>query len=199
MELYFVGDGPRDEATVPRIVEHVLGRQFTRVFRPWKNLKLHQGSGFGRKLRLAIEQARDAGYDGIIATVDKDKDRRGDRLKNMQQMRATDRSNPANNLLPTALGEANPHLEAWLLDDGQAVKSVLQIPDTDSIPTLPHRDPKNALGQLIDESPRQEGPKELLGEIASAMEPSRCQHSSTTGFTQFVEDVGREFPNQSAA
>lgn len=194
MKLYFVGDGPRDAEVVPHIVVHVTGRKFTRKYMSWKDITLH-GRGFDKKLKVSLAAARNEDYDGVVATVDRDKDRKKDRLRRLQQVRAVDRTNPTNIPMPVALGEADPHLESWLLDDNLAVKTVLQIQSTKSIPTIPHKDPKGALNKLIIESLRQEKANDLLGEIASILEPSRCRHSSTTGLKQFVDDVRREFPS----
>ncbi len=94
--------------------------------------------------------------------------------------------------LPAAIGEAHPHGEAWLRDDPVAVVEVLRVPQ-DCIPTVRnHRNPKQALQDLIDVSERSEGPTTLLEEIASCLDPGRCQHAKTTGFEAFANEVKRE-------
>ncbi|MCH7885708.1 MAG: hypothetical protein IIC01_10715, partial [Planctomycetes bacterium] len=119
MRLLFVGDGDRDAATVPHLVEGILGLEITDEFRSWKKLRLQPKStprglrGYTPKLMYAVRAARSRGLDGVVATVDRDAEEPRSRLAKLQEGRDLDRrEDPA---LPTALGEANPHGEAWLL------------------------------------------------------------------------------------
>jgi hypothetical protein len=40
ISLLVVGDGPRDEATVPALVAGILGIDVVAVFRAWKSLRV---------------------------------------------------------------------------------------------------------------------------------------------------------------
>ena len=44
----FVGDGPRDAKTIPKIVETVLGRALFPETRSWKDIRLHHTGGYKR-------------------------------------------------------------------------------------------------------------------------------------------------------
>ena len=60
IRLLFVGDGERDAATIPRIVEIILSTSVGEEFRSWA--RLHSSPrGYKRKLLFASRQARDAG------------------------------------------------------------------------------------------------------------------------------------------
>lgn len=80
IRLMFVGDGKSDEAVVPRLVERILGTGVAEDARGWA--RLHgSGRGYHKKLRFAILAAKDSGAAGVVATIDRDRDRRGARLK----------------------------------------------------------------------------------------------------------------------
>lgn len=193
--LLFVADGPRDAAVVPHLVEGVLGAAVTAEFRAWKSLRLNGrggAKGYARKLAFAARVARDAELRGLVATVDTDTAEKGRRLRELKDAVTADRlRSPA---LPTALGEATPHLEAWLLDDAVAVRRVLQLDEEIAFPTVRRvKSPKEALNDLMASSSR--GEDELmviLGQMASAVDASRCAHMGETGFKAFVDEVRYE-------
>ena len=193
--LLFVADGPRDEAVVPPLVEGMLGVPVSSEFRAWKSLRLNARMpvrGFARKLAFATRVARDAGLPGLVATVDTDTADRGHRLRWLKEGVAADRlrSPP----LPTAVGEATPHAEAWLLDDPVAVRRVLELDAAIAIPTIRHvKSPKDALRHLMESSPRPG--IEVLGilvELARMVEAHRCVHADESGFRAFADEVRRE-------
>ena len=203
ISLFFVGDGARDEATVPHLVRTILQTDFSTLFQPWARLHAAERRGrpgrrlrgYGRKLLYAIRAARVAQADGLVATVDRDKAPAG-RLRRLREARAADRQQAPS--LPTALGEAKPHAEAWLLDDPVAVREALELPANADVPSV--RDstyPKHTLHELWEQSPRKEanpGDREMdaLPEIARRVVPSRCAHRRETGFQAFVTEVRRE-------
>jgi hypothetical protein len=191
MQLLLVGDGPRDGAAVPHLVEGVLSRPFEHEFTAWREIRL-SGKGYGRKLLYLIRRARDHSADGVVATVDADKDPPRMKLRTLQAARDADRqSNPP---FPIALGEAIPHLEAWLLDDAEAVREVLQLPNTESIPNVARtKDPKNSLNALIGSSDDVDDLLTTLSEIARRVRQVRCAHANGTGFSSFYSDVQAEF------
>ncbi len=192
MHLLFVADGPRDEVTIPRLVERILNTSIESSFQPWKGVRLNQGSGYRRKLRFALAQARDQELDGVVATVDSDRVTPKKRLKELCLGRDEDRKNPSASPMPTAVGEAVPHLEAWLLDDPVSVRNALGLPRDGDIPDVAQGDPKTALNCLIDESESSDRPTQLLSAIACELDSERCNHSSDTGFKDFVHDVRAE-------
>lgn len=196
MHLLFVADGPRDEATIPRLVERILSTSIESSFRPWKGVRLNQGSGYRRKLRFVLAQARDQELDGVVATVDSDRDATKKRLKELCLGRDEDRQNPSVSPMPTAVGEAVPHLEAWLLDDPVSVRNALGLSKDNDIPNVAQGDPKTALNRLIDESESSDRPAQLLSAIACGLDCDRCNHSSDTGFKDFVYDVRAELEPQ---
>ena len=121
--ILFVGDGVRNAATVPPIVKRILNTEFSSLTRNWAHLH-GAGKGYQKKVRFAVLQALDAGAKGLIAVVDRDRAQR-DRLKRLREARDDDRMQKPP--FPTAFGEANPHGEAWLLDDPQAIREALRL------------------------------------------------------------------------
>lgn len=191
IRLLFVGDGERDAVTNPHLVKVITGADVEGDHRAWKELRL-AGGGNGRKLKFAIRQARDAKMDGVVACVDQDKSPAGERLRDLVNARKEDREKEV--VLPTALGCANPHAEAWLLDDAVAVRAVLQLDNMIAIPTIRRVDsPKEELHRLQVQSPRAgDLRRAILGEIAQALVPKRCQHVKQTGFAAFVDEIKHE-------
>jgi hypothetical protein len=191
IRLLFVGDGQRDAATNPHLVTVITGAQVDPTTRPWARLN-EGGRGYDRKLLFAIAQARQDGLDGVVATVDRDTSPGRDRLRDLQAGRTRDREKHAP--LPTALGVADPHAEAWLLDDPVAMRTGLRLPADVPIATVREvRSPKSEIGRLHRTSPRCDEPmRAMLIEIAQALSIDRCQHGRETGFFHFVEDVRHE-------
>ena len=191
IRLLFVGDGERDAAMNPHLVAKITSADIDSTAVPWA--RLHGGGrGYERKLLFAILDAAQRGLDGVVATVDRDKSHGRDRLRELEAGR--DRHREKAPPLPTALGVADPHAEAWLLDDPVAVRTTLRLaPDTD-MPNVRRIDsPKDELTRLHQSSPRADEPiRALLAEIAEAVEPTRCQHPRETGFGHFAEDVRHE-------
>lgn len=192
IRLLFVGDGKRDAATVPPLVETILDTEIDPETRIWARLHASGRKGYDRKLVYALLQARDLGVPGVVATVDSDKEPKGKRLRSLQKGRISDREKRPP--LPTALGEAVPHGEAWLFDDPAAVRTTLRLSDDLEIPTLREtRDPKKMLNKLCKQSPRaQDPPPEVLAEIAKCVDPARCSHAKQSGFLAFTKEVHSE-------
>jgi hypothetical protein len=194
MQLLFVGDSPRDEAVVPRIVKSIFAYANLAAFRAWKEIRLNRGGGYERKLLFAIEVARDAGLDGVVGTVDCDRATPGERLQELRAARAKHHADAAATAKKIAVGEAIPHTEAWLLDDPKAIRDVLGIPSTTELPNVRGcASPKDELHSIICASPRSdEIAINLLAEIASGIEETRCNHRRETGLQDFLADVKSE-------
>lgn len=197
MKLHFVGDGPRDEATIPHIVERVLQVPIHTEAIPWARLTAIRGSGYARRLRFAIRQAVDAAADGLVAVLDADKDPK--RIQELRKGRDEDRQTSAP--FPTAVGQAEPHGDAWLLDDPAAVRTILNLAaDVEVISVRKSKNPKGDLNQLVRASSRGEDDiLVVLTDIARVLEVFRCNHGKETGFSDFVEDVERELGPVAAA
>jgi hypothetical protein len=188
IRLLFVGDGERDAATNPHLVTVITGARVDPTTRPWA--RLHEaGRGYDRKPLFAILQAR---QDGIVAAVDRDTSPGRDRLRDLRAGRTRDREK--HGPLPTALGLADPHAEAWLLDDAVAVRTTLRLPPDLHIPTVRRvESPKSEIARLHRTSPRSDEPiRAMLIEIAQSLSLDRCQHGGATGFTRFAQDVRDE-------
>jgi len=192
IRILCVGDGERDGVTVPRLVVKILQAPIASEFRPWARLS-EGGTGLRRKLRSAVREDRLSKLDGLVATVDADKDRRRAKLKALNEERGSIRKQEPR--LPIALGEADPHLEAWLLDDPQGVREALNLPVSAEIPTVRALvSPKKALDGLPAGSPRRdERALAVLADVAARVDPRRCAHDNETGFHSFAEDVRHEF------
>jgi hypothetical protein len=190
--IHFVGDGKRDAATIPHIVRNTLRIEIAAVPLQWA--RLHgEGRGFSRKLGFAIRAAEADRAAGLVAVVDRDKDRKHHRLGELDAERS--RSREAGRSIPIALGEAAPHGEAWLLDDAPAVRSALGLDEDVNVPNVrTTSNPKAALDKIINDSGFDSDSKmDALAEIARRLDPARCLHRNDTGFGAFVDDVRSEF------
>jgi hypothetical protein len=188
--LLFVGDGVRDHVSIPRLVEGILKACVREDVRDWARLN-RAGRGFGRKLVFAVAQARDAGLAGVVAVLDTDLDRGGERLATLKQARVQQRQQEPP--FPTALGAAKPHGEAWLLDDPYAVREALALDSSAQIATVRKtRNPKAELERLLTVSGLGTKPREAWPEIARRVTVDRCVHAAETGFAEFVHDVRSE-------
>ncbi len=189
--VLFVGDGARDSAMLPPIVSTILGKTVRPESRNWARLHA-AGRGYDRKLLFAFAVARADDLVAVVATVDSDKTGR-DRLAEMHAARAKDRAKkPA---LPTALGCAEPHAEAWLLDDPTAIRTALDLPPAHALPSVRQSNNPKA---VLDEAMSATGTSrylDLIALIAGALVPTRCGHKKDTGFDAFEQDVTAELGN----
>ena len=198
IDILFVTDGPRDHVTIPPLIGRILGVTVRVNTTPWARLHRQSGvRGYRRKLRFAILQARDANALGILATVDRDVHPRRTKLKELLQARDEDRQeNPP---FPVALGEAEPHGEAWLLDDPVAVCRGLGLDPQIKIPNVRNtKSPKQEIEALRKQSGREEDILVILADIASHVDPSRYQHAKETGFHGLEREVRHELGPVSA-
>lgn len=192
IQLYFVGDGPRDGATLPRLVERILGADIDGPFKEWRHVRLHGKSGYAGKMKFAIRAARDAGASGLVAAVDADKDPQRRRLRDLVAGRDADRASAPP--FPAAIEEAVPHADAWLLDDPTAIRQALQLTSEVEIQTVRQsKNPKATLQSLIEQSEIDTVDLlAILAAIAREVELSRCQHAKETGFKKFADEVRHE-------
>ena len=199
IRLHIIGDGDRDGATVPWLVSNLLGVDIEGTFFPWnsppeskgRKLRMNTRGGYAKKIAFAIERARHDRAAGLVAVVDRDVEPTGDRLNSLRSGRESDRRGRAP--IPTAIGEAVPHGEAWLLDDRVAVRDSLYLEDR-NLNAIDESDPKAALGALIDVSERREETHlDVLRDIARRVDRSRCPNTRRTGFASFADEVRHEF------
>ncbi len=191
MRLLFVGDGERDAATTLPLVETILGEKVEAETAEWA--RLHRaGQGYDRKLLWAIQRVRADALAGVVATVDRDRSPGRDRLRSLEAARTKDRE--VHPPLPTAIGCADPHAEAWLLADAVAVREAMRLEGNHPVPNVRKvADPKRALNDLHAASPRAQDPAlQILADIARGLDPGRCSHRAETGFDRFVGEVRRE-------
>jgi hypothetical protein len=195
LKLLFAGDGPRDEATVPRLVSRLLGAEIEAVFEAWRGIRLQGGAkglkGYGRKLLFLIRLARDRDLAGVVATVDCDRGAPREKLRDLMAARSRDRE--AGHAIPVALGEAIPHLEAWLLDDPVAVRTALELPTAAEIKSPSKVDsPKAELHGLHRDSTCDLTEMEMLAAVARMLDVARCNHCDSTGLAEFCREVHAE-------
>ncbi len=191
IQLLFVGDGQRDTVMVPALVQKVLGVSVGEESRQWARLQ-GAGRGYAKKLKFAVRTAIDRGLEGVVAVVDQDREKRGVRCIQMQAARDEDRAKAV--LMPTAVGEACPHGEAWLLDDPSAVRIALKLSKDHPITSVKKTNsPKRELHRLISDSERAgDKPLHVLGDIAEYVDTSRYQQPEGTGWTAFEVEIQSE-------
>lgn len=192
--LLFICDGPRESDTVPTLVQKCVPESICGRFLSWHDRRLNRPSGFAKKLRFIMAEARADGLDGVVATLDRDKAKQRERLGKLIEERERDRSDPAKVPLPVAVGEANPHAEAWFLDDEKAVRAALNFPTDRELPNVVKCiDPKQVLNELCEEAGV--SALDVLASLAESLEESRCNHAKETGLKEFLADVRAEFTN----
>ena len=198
--LLCVGDGPRDERPLPALLQNLFGEPLDCVYEDWHDLRrrprkrgrLGEGRGFGRKVQRALLEVRRLGFDGLVAVLDRDTAPAGDRLAQARAGLERDRAELDRPAVPAALGEAAPHFEAWLLDDGEAVKLTLAIPAEQAVPKADAcHSPKLELERMIAERGLERDPAKAA--VASALEITRCRCGEATGFAAFVAELRAEF------
>ena len=200
--LLCVGDGPRDERPLPALLENLLGEELDCTYEDWRQQRRHgrrqgigPGRGFHRKVAEALLKVRRLGFDGLVAVLDQDTAPRGDRLRQAQRGLDEDRARTDRPVVPAALGEAAPHFEAWLLDDGEAVKLTLEIAASEPIQGVRHcRSPKLELERLIAERDLERDPTKAA--VARVIDFRRCRHAKEIGLATFVEQLSTEFQPQ---
>jgi hypothetical protein len=187
IRLLIVADGPRDEATLPPLVETIVGKSIGAQFVPWRGLRVHspgKGNRTGRKLKFAVRRAQSDNLEGVVAVVDRDRDE--DRLRDLTDARADDRAGGVN--LPTAVGCAVPHSEKWYVSDRTAMKVCFPGgTDADFEAIQRSRKPKDDLDGLFaaHDVPKIEG----LRILSSNLQVSRCAHRDDSGLSAFEADL----------
>lgn len=189
--ILVVGDGPRDSAALPALVLRMLSNRVPFQFVDWHNYTHLIGRGKGtiysKKVKYFTRVAKDRDCLGLVVVTDTDRGKHGEKLQELRKGRSEEREK--NVPFPTALGEANPHFDVWLLDDSHAVAITLSLPPN-RIPNIRNcSSPKDSLTKLIEEARLSADLSDSLRKIAEVVEPSRCVHSKETGFHEFTFEV----------
>jgi hypothetical protein len=149
------------------------------------------GGGLKKKIRFAVLDAETSGARGTVMTLDRDRSPAGHKIKALIDCRIKLRQEfPPFRI---AFGCAAPHGEAWLLADQTAVRIVLRLESSTSVPSAKSASPKESLESLLRNSVRAgERPLGIWAEIAIALDPARCAYQKETGFRAFVKDLKSE-------
>lgn len=194
MSILVVGDGPRDQSALPNLVCTILGSNVDSRYDDWHHVTHLRGKGsiYARKLKYLTRRARADEFGALVIVVDTDKSKPREKLRALRSGRDDDRQN--NPPFPTALGEANPHFDVWLLDDAVAVREGLGLSNDFDIPNAIKVDyPKDSLSELVEHSSIDFSEvSDALGEIARRLSSDRCVHRKETGFAAFDSDVADE-------
>ncbi len=194
MSVLVVGDGPRDQTALPVLVCRILNKETETRYDDWHRVRVYRQKGtiYARKLKYLTRRARADGFAGLAIVVDADKAPPRQKLRALRHGRDEERQN--NPPFPTALGEATPHFDVWLLDDAVAIREALRLAPGFPVPSAAKADyPKDTLSELIERSDVASlSVSDALGEIARHLVPERCVHGHETGFDTFAEDVGHE-------
>ena len=191
MSILVVGDGPRDQSALPNLVCAILGTNVESRYDDWHHVSYLRGKGsiYARKVKYLTRRARVDNFAALAIVVDTDNSSPRVKWRELRNGRDDDRQkNPP---FPTALGEANPHFDVWLLDDKVAVCEALELSSDSDVPNAVKVDyPKNDLSKLVEQSPADFSQvSDALGEIAARISSKRCGHSKDTGFATFEKEV----------
>ena len=194
MSILVVGDGPRDAVALPNVVLNLLGLEVPTEYSNWHNVSYLKGKGsaYKRKVKYLTRRALGRGCAALAIVVDADNAPRREKLRELYRGRDEDRSsNPA---FPTALGEAIPHFDTWLLDDSVAVRKGLNLGGDVEVPNaVKVGSPKEVLSRLIVGCPLDNAEvSEILGEIARCLCVKRCGHAKEIGLEGFSKEVDVE-------
>jgi hypothetical protein len=189
-KLLIVGEGERDNAVVAPLTQRLLSTPIEHQFVRWPHL-FGAGKGYAKKLRFAMLQVRRHGLQGLVGVVDSDSRHSGRHLPKLMKARTDARS--TGDSTPVALGEAIPHLEAWLLDDPVAVRTALGFTsDVEIKSPTKINSPKEELQMLCSSCPMGQTAIEILAQVASLLSMERCNHAQQTGFEKFAAEVEQE-------
>ena len=206
--LLIVGDGPRDGFSLPPLIANGLGRAITHRFQDWHYVTIRDGARVRtgsrmqggktvrRKLLFLLQTVLADGFDGLVIVADRDTAARRDRLREMTDWRAAARAEPEYHAVPIALGEANRHVEAWLLDDAQTVQEVCRLAAGAKVPAADCRQPKATVDGLLFAAGF--GLEDGLAALAAGVVPDRCRRAGDTGLKQFLSDLRNEFAGLAA-
>jgi hypothetical protein len=191
MSILVVGDGSRDQTALPNLVCRILDASVESRFDDWHQVRVRaqRGTIYARKLKYLTRRARADSFAALAIVVDTDKSSARDKLRQLRAGRDEDRQELPP--FPTALGEANPHFDVWLLDDSVAVRTALGLARDCHVPNAVKTDyPKDTLTELIEQSTVDFAQiSDALGEIARHLSSERCVHCKETGFATFEKDV----------
>lgn len=190
--VLFVGEGATEQQCLPALLawaapSATVGEKS--AFKAWADIPARSGKGgpLGKKLQLALQLARHAGHDAVVASIDTDDRKRGERLTELDTARR-----PID--VPSAIGEATPHFEAWILGDSKAVRDALALPSESQIPAPTRCDPKTALADLCRRSSTEfrTSPDAMVA-VIRRMDLRRCTHARETGLADFNAELTRVF------
>ncbi len=183
MRIRYVADGDRDHWMLPALVQTIIGAHDEGGFLRWRDIQLQGGlkGGLGRKLQLVVRAAEQEN-EAVVATVDRDATH-GERLRELQQHRG----DPS---IPVALGEANPHGEAWLVDDIEPLRTHLGLGAEEQ--GADRRNPKKWLDGLVARADRGSA-SVVYPRLAADVRLKRCTQAKRTGFRAFVTDLEDQF------
>ncbi len=187
MRILGVGDGDRDCAMMEPIVRNLHGAPLTVTFKPRKAYRV---GGYGKVMTMALLEAFDDGFQGVVFWADEDSGREP-RLKELRDAR-----NQSAVIAQTkaAIGIAAPHAEAWILDDAHSVRAVLGLPNDHAIPKVSESNyPKTTLDDLCHQHRPQDPVMNLLPEFGAQLALGRMREPDRTGFSAFEKDFKDQF------
>jgi hypothetical protein len=194
--VLLAGDGERDRIMIPPLLESLFGVRVDLVeFRAWSKIELSRkqrtNKGYEAKLISLVQSALIRNPKPlVVATVDTDSDKLGEKRRRLEATLASEEIVRQQQVI-VIVGEANPHAEAWLLADPQAIREALDLDQDCSIPTIrASKYPKDDLDALCDQSRYHKEPLDYwLTRVARCVRGNRCTAKNQTGFDAFETHV----------
>jgi hypothetical protein len=162
MKVVLFGEGNTDVTTVPKehrgaldvLLSRILGEGDKECKVVGDRLpRLQRGSGYPRKVDLAIAKAHANGAEGVAIVLDRDGATSRLKLLDKGRTEARDKTNAPHAALAwrTAIGVAVEMLEAWLIADTKALSKIVNATGAQQNPES-IRDPKGQLNQLLEDA-----------------------------------------------
>jgi len=209
MTIEVIGEGRADvgkpgetmlpeKGVVPILLHKLCGKPAAMRIKPKRFAQLQAGKTLSRKVQFAKRQARyTASTDALVFVVDsegdhKEFDRKAGELRKGRDAEPSD--------FPTAVGVAQPCMEAWLLADAPAIRRGMCLERTPDVPNTPEdlpaprkgkKNPKDVLAKLV-RSKHRECSSDDKNKIARTMNDmelvrERCPLS----FAPFADEVNQ--------
>jgi len=166
-----------EKGVVPILLHKLCGKPAAMRIRPQRIAQLQKGNR-SRKVRFAKTQARVNKSDALVFVIDSEGDYKEFNRKTGELRKGRD-AEPSD--FPTAIGVAQPCIEAWLLADAPAIRMGMDLPGTPDVPDAPEKLP----GPPVDEK---KSPKGVLAKLVRSRH-KECSSNDKNKIARAMNDM----------